>query len=71
MRRAPSRAAHRRVTIPPDQRTAELEVAGRTVRLTNLAKPFWPRLGITKGDLLQYYTDVARCSFPTCATARW
>jgi bifunctional non-homologous end joining protein LigD len=32
---------------------------GRTVRLTNLQKPFWPELGITKGDLLQYYLDIS------------
>ena len=30
------------------------------MRLTNLDKPFWPELGITKGDLLHYYADVSR-----------
>jgi bifunctional non-homologous end joining protein LigD len=34
-------------------------VGGRTVRLTNLHKPFWPELGITKADLLRYYLAVA------------
>jgi bifunctional non-homologous end joining protein LigD len=34
------------------------------VKLTNLDKPFWPRLGITKGDLLRYYTDVAPVLLP-------
>ena len=33
-------------------------------RLTNLGKPFWPELGITKGDLLQYYADVAPVLLP-------
>jgi bifunctional non-homologous end joining protein LigD len=29
------------------------------LRLSNLEKPFWPEEGITKGDLLAYYRDVA------------
>jgi bifunctional non-homologous end joining protein LigD len=37
---------------------------GREVRLSNLNKPFWPALGITKGDLLQYYVDVAPALLP-------
>ena len=32
--------------------------------MTNLDKPFWPELGITKGDLLQYYADVAPLLLP-------
>jgi bifunctional non-homologous end joining protein LigD len=34
------------------------------VRLTNLRKPFWPELGIAKGDLIQYYADVADALLP-------
>jgi bifunctional non-homologous end joining protein LigD len=34
------------------------------VRLTNLRKPFWPALGITKGDLIQYYANVASVLLP-------
>lgn len=41
-----------------------MEVEGRIVRLTNLQKPFWPELGITKGDLIQYYADVSPCLLP-------
>jgi bifunctional non-homologous end joining protein LigD len=37
----------------------ELEIEGKTVKLTNLSKPFWPDLGITKGDLIQFYADLA------------
>ena len=39
-------------------------VAGREVRLTNLRKPFWPERGISKGDLIQYYADVAPVLLP-------
>jgi bifunctional non-homologous end joining protein LigD len=34
------------------------------VTLTNLRKPFWPELGLTKGDLLQYYVDIAPVLLP-------
>jgi bifunctional non-homologous end joining protein LigD len=34
------------------------------VHLTNLEKPFWPELGITKRDLLQYYADMAPVVLP-------
>jgi len=53
-----------RVVLPRDTDTVELRFADRAVRLTNLRKPFWPELGITKGDLLQYYADVAGALLP-------
>ena len=34
------------------------------VRLTNLKKPFWPELGISKRHLLQYYAEVAPALLP-------
>jgi len=37
---------------------------GDTLRVTNLAKVFWPALGITKGDLLRYYAEVAPFLLP-------
>jgi bifunctional non-homologous end joining protein LigD len=48
----------------PREGDAELSIGGRTVRLTNLAKPFWKREGITKGDLLRYYASVAPALLP-------
>jgi bifunctional non-homologous end joining protein LigD len=53
-----------RVAIPTDINDVVLTVAKREVRLTNLRKPFWPELGITKGDLIQYYADVAPVLLP-------
>jgi bifunctional non-homologous end joining protein LigD len=65
---AATKRSPRRVTspiaIPRDARDAVVGVDGREVRLTNLAKPFWPENGITKGDLLQYYADVAPVLLP-------
>ena len=53
-----------KVRIPRDTDDVTLEVAGRAVSLTNLRKVFWPELGLTKGDLLQYYADVAPALLP-------
>jgi bifunctional non-homologous end joining protein LigD len=52
-----------RLTIPKAG-AATLDIGGREVRLTNLDKPFWPEEGITKGDLIQYYADVATLLLP-------
>jgi bifunctional non-homologous end joining protein LigD len=52
--------------IPADG-NAVLQVDGREVRLTNLAKPFWPERGISKGALIQYYADVAPLLLPHVA----
>ena len=53
-----------RIQIPNDVTDAKVTIAGREVRLTNLQKPFWPDLGITKGALIQYYADVAPVLLP-------
>jgi len=48
----------------PSAGSVSLTVEKKDVRLTNLDKPFWPELGITKGDLIQYYADVAPLLLP-------
>jgi bifunctional non-homologous end joining protein LigD len=66
--RASSRTKTATLAIPRERRELELEFApGRVVKLTNLDKPFWPELGITKRDLLQYYADVAPVLLPHLA----
>lgn len=50
--------------IPPGDNVVVTVADGRTVRLTNLDKPFWPELGLTKRALLQYYADVAPVLLP-------
>src|SRR5207237_8069067 len=54
----------KKLTIPRDRDNAILTVDGRDVRLTNLRKIFWAELGLTKGDLIQYYADVASVLLP-------
>ncbi|GAC1584996.1 MAG: non-homologous end-joining DNA ligase [Candidatus Elarobacter sp.] len=55
------------VPIPRDRDAATLNTGERSVGLTNLRKAFWPELGVTKGDLLQYYADVAPFLVPYLA----
>ena len=54
----------KRLVIPKDTKDVVITIDARDVRLTNLGKPFWPELGITKGDLIQYYADVAPYLLP-------
>jgi len=56
-----------RVIIPRDRDHAALAFGPQTVRLTNLRKVFWRERGLIKGDLLQYYADVAPWLLPHLA----
>ena len=50
--------------IPRDRNDVTVSAGGKSVALTNLNKVFFPELGKTKGDLLQYYADVAPYLLP-------
>ncbi|MBW3604123.1 MAG: hypothetical protein KY460_04265, partial [Actinobacteria bacterium] len=53
--------------LPPIERQRDAwyaDIAGRTVRLTNLDKVFWPDEGYTKGDVVAYYHTVADAVLP-------
>ncbi len=43
---------------------ATVRKGARELKLSNLDKPFWPEEGITKGDLIAYYRDVAPVLLP-------
>jgi bifunctional non-homologous end joining protein LigD len=45
----------------------EIRRGNRVLKLSNLDKPFWPEEGITKGDLIAYYRDVAPVLVPHLA----
>ena len=57
----------KRVVIPDGTEEVILRFGEREVRLTNLKKLFWKNLGLTKRDLLQYYTDVSPWLLPHLA----
>ena len=48
----------------PAEGEAVVGARGRSIRLTNLHKPFFPERGLTKGDVLRYYADVAGLLVP-------
>ena len=50
---------HREEPLP-----AEIRKGKRTLKLSNLDKPFWPEEGITKGDLIAYYREIAPVLVP-------
>jgi bifunctional non-homologous end joining protein LigD len=49
---------------PPNGIPTVITKGKRVLRLSNLDKAFWPDEGITKGDLLAYYRDVASAAVP-------
>ena len=59
-----ARVTRKQVEIPKSAEQYEITFSGRTVKLTNLKKLFWPDLKITKRDLIQYYADVAPVLLP-------
>jgi len=62
---APTRGTS--ITIPSVRGDVEVDIGGRRVRLTNLDKIFFPEIGATKRDLLQYYAEVAAVLLPHLA----
>ncbi len=44
--------------------SGRLALADGTIDLGNLNKPLWPKLGLTKGDLIRYYVAVAPYLLP-------
>jgi bifunctional non-homologous end joining protein LigD len=68
--RAPSYLRLREDKAAPDVRRERVPLdpvmkRGRPeLRFSNADKPFWPELGITKGDLIAYYRDVAEALVP-------
>jgi bifunctional non-homologous end joining protein LigD len=50
--------------MPRPVKDGSLQVGGRTVQVSSVAKPFFPDAGLVKGDLLAYYRDVAEVMLP-------
>jgi hypothetical protein len=45
-------------------RLVRVRIGRHEVQLTNLEKVYFPEPGLTKGDLIRYYLDVAECVLP-------
>jgi|Tabmets5t2r1_1033131.scaffolds.fasta_scaffold12969_2 bifunctional non-homologous end joining protein LigD len=50
--------------MPRLSKDGPVRVGGRTVQVSSVDKPFFPEAGLTKGDLLAYYRDVAELMLP-------
>ena len=50
--------------MSPKEEPLHLHVAGRDLEISHPNKAFWPRLGLTKGDLVRYYQQVSRYLLP-------
>ena len=57
--KAPGDVRRERAVVP-----AEIRKGKRVLTLSNLDKPFWPDDGISKGDLLAFYRDIAPVLVP-------
>jgi bifunctional non-homologous end joining protein LigD len=57
----------KRAGLLPDEDEVEVSVGRRRVKLTNLRKIFWPKLRVTKGDLLRYYAEISSWLLPHLA----
>ena len=55
------------MVIPSDLDDATVDCDGHRVNLTNLRKVYFPKLGLTKGDLLRYYLGIAGTLLPHVA----
>jgi bifunctional non-homologous end joining protein LigD len=60
----------------PDKEEVRVDVEGRTLKISNLHKVLYPRTGTTKGEVLNYYAQVAPTMLPhlrdRCVTRiRW
>ena len=54
-------------TIPQNRDTVDVRIGDRVVHLSHLRKVFWPELGVTTGDLIQYYAEMAPVLLPHLA----
>jgi bifunctional non-homologous end joining protein LigD len=67
-----SKTANEQEVAEPEQtkgldlhgKEATVEIEGKRLKLTNLDKIYYPRDGVTKRDLIQYYADVAEWLIP-------
>jgi bifunctional non-homologous end joining protein LigD len=47
-----------------DSKEALVEIEGRTLKLSNLGKLYWPEEGYTKGDMIRYYDRISDYILP-------
>jgi bifunctional non-homologous end joining protein LigD len=53
--------------MSPDKEEVRVDVEGRTLKISNLHKVLYPRTGTTKGEVLNYYAQIAPTMLPHLA----
>ena len=61
---SPSAATEAGFPFAEDVNTHAVRVGSRHVSISNPDKVFFPEIGVTKGDLVAYYLDLAECALP-------
>jgi bifunctional non-homologous end joining protein LigD len=61
--RSPKKA-ERKTLLNPSEETQTRVINGHELKFTNLSKVYWPKDGITKRDMLNYYYQVAPYMLP-------
>ena len=54
----------RKTLLNPTDETQVRKIEGHDLKFTNLSKVFWPEMGVTKRDMLNYYYQVAPYMLP-------
>lgn len=63
-RQIPIKQGDRKTLLNPSENSQTKVVKGHELKFSNLKKVFWPQEGYTKGDLLNYYYQVAPYILP-------
>jgi len=50
--------------VSPSDRPVEVRIGKRTLKLSNLEKVYWPEVGFTKAQMIDYYTRIAPVLLP-------
>lgn len=61
---APKEKVGRRTLLNPSEQTQVKRIGGHELKFTNLRKVFWPTEKITKGQLINYYYQIAPVLLP-------
>ncbi|OJX49768.1 MAG: DNA ligase D [Flavobacterium sp. 38-13] len=61
---APKERVGRRTLLNPSEQTQVKRIGGHELKFTNLRKVFWPTEKITKGQLINYYYQIAPVLLP-------
>jgi bifunctional non-homologous end joining protein LigD len=60
----PKKISGRKTLVNPHEQTQTRKINGRELKFSNVGKLYWPKEKITKGDLLNYYYEIAPYMLP-------